>query len=78
MDHAYGIQFHIEIKDNTVSQCIVYQNMKKLWKIASKDALKLFDLNAKLNMKSINSSAEIYTKILKNYLILVTPILNHV
>ena len=63
MDHAYGIQFHIEIKDNTVSQwsCIP-EYEKALEDSLGKDALKLFDLNAKLNMKSINSSAEILYK----------------
>ena len=35
MDHAYGIQFHIEIKDDTVSQwsCVPeYEKaLEKLW-----------------------------------------------
>ena len=63
MDHAYGIQFHIEIKDNTVNQwSCVPEYEKALEDSLGKDALKLFDLNAKLNMKSINRSAEILYK----------------
>ena len=63
MDHAYGIQFHIEIKKNTVSQwSCVPEYEKALEDTLGKDSLKLFDQNAKYYMKAMNSSAEILYK----------------
>ena len=60
MDHAYGIQFHIEIKEDTVSQwSCVPEYEKALEDSLGKGALKIFDQNAKINMKSMNTSAEI-------------------
>ena len=63
MDHAYGIQFHIEIKEDTVSQwSCVPEYEKALEDSLGKGALKIFDQNAKINMKSMNNSAEILYK----------------
>ena len=63
MDHAYGIQFHIEIKEDTVSQwSCVPEYEKALEDVLGKGALKIFDQNAKINMKSMNTSAEILYK----------------
>ena len=63
MDHAYGIQFHIEIKEDTVSQwSCVPEYEKALEDSLGKDALKIFDQNAKINMKLMNTSAEILYK----------------
>ncbi len=63
MDHAYGIQFHIEIKEDTVSQwSCVPEYEKALEDSLGKGALKVFDQNAKINMKSMNTSAEILYK----------------
>ena len=63
MDHAYGIQFHIEIKEDTVSQwSCVPEYEKALEDSLGKGALKIFDQNAKINMKLMNTSAEILYK----------------
>ncbi len=63
MDHAYGIQFHIEIKEDTVSQwSCVPEYEKALEDSLGKGALKIFDQNAKINMQSMNTSAEILYK----------------
>ncbi len=63
MDHAYGIQFHIEIKEDTVSQwSCVPEYEKALEDSLGKGALRIFDQNAKINMKSMNTSAEILYK----------------
>ncbi len=63
MDHAYGIQFHIEIKADTVSQwSCVPEYEKALEDSLGKGALKIFDQNAKINMQSMNTSAEILYK----------------
>ena len=67
MDHAYGIQFHIEIKNNTVSQwSCVPEYEKALEDSLGKGALKLFDQEAKYNMNAMNLSAEILYKNFKN------------
>ena len=69
MDHAYGIQFHIEIKEDTVSQwSCVPEYEKALEDSLGKGALKIFDQNAKINMKSMNTSAEILYKNFKKIL----------
>jgi GMP synthase-like glutamine amidotransferase len=58
-NHAYGIQFHIEIKDNTVSQWgCVPEYKKALEDSLGKDALKKFDIKAQENMKLMNFNAE--------------------
>ena len=60
MDHAYGIQFHIEIKNNTVNQwSCVPEYEKALEDSLGKDAINNFDQSAKENMKEMNKSAEI-------------------
>ena len=59
-NHAYGIQFHIEIKSNTVSDwgCIPeYKNA--LEESLGSDALEKFDKIAKANMKDMNTYATI-------------------
>ena len=63
MDHAYGIQFHIEIKDNTVNQwSCVPEYEKALEDSLGSGALEKFNQKAKNNMKEMNSSAEILYK----------------
>ena len=58
-DHAYGIQFHIEIKDSTVSQwACVPEYESALEDSLGKGALKKFDQVAKENMSSMNFNAE--------------------
>ena len=59
-NHAYGIQFHIEIKSNTVSDwgCIPeYKNA--LEESLGSGALEKFDKIAKANMKDMNTYATI-------------------
>jgi len=58
-NHAYGIQFHIEIKDNTVSQWgCVPEYEKALEDSLGKGALTTFDQKAQENMKLMNFNAE--------------------
>ena len=58
-NHAYGIQFHIEIKDNTVSQwACVPEYETALEDSLGKGALEKFDQVAKENMSSMNFNAE--------------------
>jgi GMP synthase-like glutamine amidotransferase len=60
-DHAYGIQFHIEIKDTTVNEWgCVSEYKKALEDQLGKDALEKFDNAAKDNMPDMNN----YSKIL--------------
>ena len=64
-NHAYGIQFHIEIKSNTVSDwgCIpAYKNA--LEESLGSGALEKFDKIAKANMKDMNTYA---TTLYKNF-----------
>ena len=69
MDHAYGIQFHIEIKNDTVNQwSCVPEYEKALEESLGKGALNKFDQNAKKYMKSMNASAEILYKNFKKIL----------
>ncbi|PPR49312.1 MAG: hypothetical protein CFH15_01238 [Alphaproteobacteria bacterium MarineAlpha5_Bin5] len=59
-ENAYGIQFHIEIKEDTVSQwgCVPeYENA--LNESLGEGALKKFDQDAQTNMISMNQNAEI-------------------
>ena len=60
-DHAYGIQFHIEIKDTTVNEWVCVPEYKKALEDQLGDgALEKFDQSAKKNMKDMNN----YSKIL--------------
>ena len=57
-NHAYGIQFHIEIKNNTVGDwgCVPeYKNA--LEESLGEGALEIFDKKAKENMKDMNDFA---------------------
>ncbi len=59
-NHAYGIQFHIEVKDNTVSDWgCVPEYKSALEEQFGKDALKKFEKDAKDNMKSMNKFSKI-------------------
>ena len=59
-NHAYGIQFHIEVKDNTVSDWgCVPEYKSALEEEFGKDALKKFEKDAKDNMKSMNKFSKI-------------------
>ena len=59
-NHAYGIQFHIEAKDNTVSDWgCVPEYKSALEEQFGKDALKKFEKDAKDNMKSMNKFSKI-------------------
>ena len=63
MEHAYGIQFHIEIKDNTVNQwSCVPEYEKALEDSLGSGALEKFDQKSKMYMKEMNLSAEILYK----------------
>ena len=60
-NHAYGIQFHIEIKDTTVGEWgCVPEYKSALEKQLGEGALEKFDLDAKNNMSNMNK----YSKIL--------------
>ncbi|MGA1112669.1 MAG: type 1 glutamine amidotransferase [Candidatus Pelagibacter sp.] len=62
-NHAYGIQFHIEIKDTTVNEWgCVPEYKKALEDQLGEGALEKFDHSAKENMKVMNN----YSKILYN------------
>ena len=62
-DHAYGIQFHIEIKDSTVNEWGCVPEYKKALEDQFGDgALEKLDQSAKNNMKDMNN----YSKILYN------------
>ena len=59
--HAYGIQFHIEVKDTTVSEWgCVPEYKSALEKQLGEGALEKFDKEAQANMKNMNN----YSKIL--------------
>ena len=60
-NHAYGIQFHIEIKDTTVNEWgCVPEYKSALEKQLGEGALEKFDKEAKSNMSQMNN----YSKIL--------------
>ena len=63
-DHAYGIQFHIEIKDTTVNEWgCVPEYKSALEEQLGEGALEKFDQAAKNNMVNMNSYSKIlYTK----------------
>ena len=59
-NHAYGIQFHIEIKDTTVNEWgCVPEYKKALEDQLGNDALEKFDKSAKDNMKDMNNYSTI-------------------
>jgi len=62
--HAYGIQFHIEIKNTTVNDWgCVPEYKSALEKQFGDQALKKFDKEAKIYMKQMNKfSSILYTK----------------
>ena len=62
--HAYGIQFHIEIKDTTVNEWgCVPEYKSALEKQLGPDALRKFDNEAQANMKNMNNYSNIlYSK----------------
>ena len=59
-DHAYGIQFHIEIKDTTVNDwgCVV-EYKSALEEQLGQGALEKFDKEAKSNMSQMNNCSKI-------------------
>ena len=63
-DHAYGIQFHIEVKDTTVNEWgCVPEYKSALEKQLGQGALEKFDNQAKINMKNMNNYSYIlYSK----------------
>ena len=69
-DHAYGIQFHIEIKDTTVNEWgCVPEYKSALEKQLGPDALRKFDNEAQVNMKNMNNYSNIlYSKFKSNIL----------
>ena len=63
-NHAYGIQFHIEVKDTTVNEWgCVPEYKSALEKQLGANALEKFDNDAKANMKDMNNYSNIlYSK----------------
>ena len=59
-DHAYGIQFHIEVKDTTVNDwgCVI-EYKSALEKQLGQGALEKFDKEAKSNMSQMNNCSKI-------------------
>ena len=69
-NHAYGIQFHIEIKSTTVNEwgCVPEYKLA-LENQLGEGALEKFDNDAKVNMKNMNKYSKIlYTKFKKDIL----------
>ena len=66
-NHAYGIQFHIEVKDTTVNEWgCVPEYKSALEKELGQGALEKFDKEAKSNMSQMNNYSEIlYTNFKK-------------
>ena len=65
--HAYGIQFHIEVKDSTVGEWgCVPEYKSALEKELGENALQKFDKDAKAHMSNLNKYSEIlYTNFKK-------------
>ena len=63
-NHAYGIQFHIEVKDTTVNEWgCVPEYKSALEKQLGANALEKFDNDARANMKDMNNYSNIlYSK----------------
>ena len=69
-NHAYGIQFHIEIKDTTVSEWgCVPEYKAALEKQLGQGALAKFDADAKNNMSNMNEYSKILYENFKKLLI---------
>ena len=61
--HAYGIQFHIEVKDSTVGEWgCVPEYKSALEKQLGENALQKFDEDAKAHMSNLNKYSEILYK----------------
>jgi len=61
--HAYGIQFHIEVKDSTVGEWgCVPEYKSALEKELGENALQKFDKDAKAHMPNLNKYSEILYK----------------
>jgi len=69
-NHAYGIQFHIEVKNNTVADWGCVPEYKSALEAQFGDgALKKFDQEAKANMEQMNNfSTILYSKFKKEIL----------
>ena len=68
-NHAYGIQFHIEIKDTTVNDWgRVPEYKKALVDEIGEEALEKFDQSAKDNMKDMNNYSRILYRNFKKLL----------
>jgi len=68
--HAYGIQFHIEIKDTTVGEWgCVPEYKSALEKQLGQGALEKFDTDAKNNMSNMNKYSKILYENFKKLLI---------
>tara|TARA_B100001540_G_scaffold38477_1_gene34136 strand:- start:1739 stop:2467 length:729 start_codon:yes stop_codon:yes gene_type:complete len=69
-NHAYGIQFHIEVKNTTVHEWgCVPEYKTALEKELGNNALEKFDKDAKLNMNQMNEySSILYSKFKKEIL----------
>ena len=68
--HAYGIQFHIEVKNNTVSDWgCVPEYKSALEKQLGKGALEKFDKEAKINIAAMNQYSSILYKNFKEIIL---------
>ena len=69
-NHAYGIQFHIEVKDTTVGEwgCVL-EYKSALEKELGDGALEKFDAEAKNNMSNMNKYSKILYENFKKFLI---------
>ena len=68
--HAYGIQFHIEVKNNTVTDWgCVPEYKSALEKQLGKGALEKFDKEAKTNMATMNNYSTILYKNFKEIIL---------
>jgi len=69
-NHAYGIQFHIEVKDTTVGEWgCVPEYKSALEKELGEGALEKFDAEAKNNMSNMNKYSKILYENFKKFLI---------
>ena len=69
-NHAYGIQFHIEVKNNTVSDWgCVPEYKSALEKQLGKGALEKFDKEAKTNIAAMNKYSSILYKNFKEIIL---------
>jgi len=69
-NHAYGIQFHIEVKDTTVGEWgCVPEYKSALEKELGDGALEKFDAEAKNNMSNMNKYSKILYENFKKFLI---------